>query len=145
MKTKLMIIALLLLGGCTKQSEPVNDYLVADYFYRLAIVDLDSTVKYSPIVTTKVTLEIASESNDENKNYCKLHPNSPMCKALPVTLEYFMLSKDSNVVTLVWKSAIEDNFDKYVVERCRDAVNYKPIATIKAKGPGVYVYKDVFK
>ena len=144
MKTKAIIaLLILIMCGCSKQNEQVNDYLVADYFYRLAIIDLDSTVKYSPIVTTKV--EIPSESNDGNKSYCKRYPNSPMCKSLPVTLEYFMLSKDSNVVTLVWKSAIEDNFDKYVVERCRDAANYKPIATIKAKGPGVYVYKDVFK
>ena len=145
------IVTTLLLATCNKNDIQVNDGLIANYYYRLALIDLDSTVNYSEIVTTKMgitKLEIPGDANEDgkvSKSYCRTHPNDPRCKALPVVLEYFMLSNNNNVVTLSWKSATEDNFDRYVVERCRDAINYKPIATIKGAGPGTYVYKDIFK
>lgn len=149
-----LVIAALAITSCEKTST-VN--VKQDYFYRLALVDLDLTTKYSEVLTTRIIyqLDIPSGANDggddddkdddDNKNFCKNNPNHPKCKPLPVLLEYFKLYNGGNYVVLSWKSVTEDNFKEYVIERSVDAINYKPIAFTKPKGASAYEYTDILK
>lgn len=156
-----LLIAACLFSSCTKEEVITEDFVVATLFYRLEMVDLDSTKVYSNIVATKtpITLtqskiqgiEIPTSDNDDEdddddetpKNHCKKYPNSLKCKTLPVLLEYFKLHKiGSGYVTLKWKSLDETNFKVYNIQRSRDAKTYKNIAEIKPKGSSEYTYTD---
>lgn len=55
--------------------------------------------------------------------------------ALPVELTYFKVQTiDNQRVNVKWETATEINSSHFIVERSRDAVNYKAIATIEAAG-----------
>jgi hypothetical protein len=139
----------------------VEDYIVANLFYRLEMVDIDSTTKYSNIVITRTPmtltqsriqgLEIPTSDGDDDddddyepKNFCDKYPKSIKCRALPVLLEYFKIDKiGSNNVTLKWKSLDETNFKVYNIQRSRDAKTYKKIGEIKPMGAMTeYTYVD---
>lgn len=158
-----LIILLLILSclffSCTKEQVPTEDFIVVTLFYRLEMVDIDSTLAYSNIVTTKTPapftqsrvqgVEIPTGDNDDDeydddpKYFCKRYPNSIKCKALPVLLNYFKIDRaGSGYVTLKWKSLNETNFKVYNVQRSRDARTYKNIAEVKAKGSSEYTYTD---
>jgi hypothetical protein len=152
----------MLFTSCKKQEVITEDFIIATVYYRLAMIDKDSSVKYSNIVATKTKqvsiLDITSESNSESDDdddeddddedkastkYCKKNPNSIRCKTLPVILEYFRLDYvGERFIRLKWKSTDETNFSRYSLERSRDAKTFKPIADIKAKGPSEYTYTD---
>ena len=155
-----LLIASCLFVSCTKEETIVEDYIVATLYYRLEMVDLDSTIAYSNIVATKTPItftqskiqgiELPTSDNDDDdddddkKNFCEKHPNSIKCRTLPVLLEYFKIDKaGSNYVTLKWKSANESNFKVYNVQRSRDAKIYKNIGQVKPKGIiSEYIYID---
>jgi len=150
-----------LFSSCTKEEVIAEDYIVANIFYRLEMVDIDSTTKYSNIVITRTPmtltqsriqgLEIPTSDGDDDgdddyepKNFCEKYPKSIKCRALPVLLEYFKIDKiGSNYVTLKWKSLDETNFKVYNVQRSRDAKTYKNIGQIKPTGSmSEYTYID---
>jgi hypothetical protein len=55
--------------------------------------------------------------------------------ALPVELTYFQTqATDNQKVNIKWETATEINSSYFVLERSRDAVNYKAIANIEAAG-----------
>jgi Secretion system C-terminal sorting domain len=55
--------------------------------------------------------------------------------ALPVELTYFQTqATDNQKVSIKWETATEINSSYFVLERSRDAVNYKAIANIEAAG-----------
>ena len=160
---KVIIISLLamscLFSSCTKNEVIPEDFIVATIYYRLEMVDQDSTKVYSNIVATKTPItftqsriqgiELPTGDNDEDdddddkKNFCMRYPNSIKCRTLPVLLEYFKLDKiGSGYVTLKWKSLDETNFKVYNVQRSRDAKIYKNIAEINPKGSSEYTYTD---
>jgi len=152
---KTLISALILLSclfvSCKKDEVVTEDFIIATLYYRLEMVDLDSSIKYSEIVATKATVQEMTQSknmgieisNDDNEshNYCKKNPKSIKCKPLPVLLDYFKLDYvGSNYVRLKWKSMSEDNFKVYNIQRSRDGKNYTNIAEVKPKGPSEYTY-----
>lgn len=154
-----LLIASSLFMSCKKESVIAEDFLVATLYYRLEMVDLDSTTAYSSIAATKTPIttltqskikgiEIPTDDNDDDdepsKNHCKKYPNSIRCKPLPVLLEYFKIDRvGSNYVTLKWKSVLEDNFKAYNIQRSRDGKTFVNIAQIKPKGPiSEYIYTD---
>lgn len=153
-----VLIASSLFMSCKKESITTEDYLVATLYYRLEMVDLDSTTAYSSIAVTKTPtttltqskikgIEIPTDDNDDDgpsKNHCKKYPNSIKCKPLPVLLEYFKIDRvGSNYVTLKWKSVLEDNFKAYNIQRSRDGKTFVNLAQIKPKGSiSEYVYTD---
>lgn len=154
-----VLIASSLFMSCKKESVITEDFLVATLYYRLEMVDLDSTTAYSSIAATKTPtviltqskikgIEIPTDDNDDDdetsKNHCKKYPNSIRCKPLPVLLEYFKIDRvGSNYVTLKWKSVLEDNFKAYNIQRSRDGKTFINIAQIKPKGSiSEYIYTD---
>lgn len=55
--------------------------------------------------------------------------------ALPVELTYFQTEvSDNQIINIRWETATEINSSHFVLERSRDAVNYKSIATVEAAG-----------
>ncbi len=55
--------------------------------------------------------------------------------ALPVELTYFQTqATDNQKVSIKWETAMEINSSYFILERSRDAVNYKSIANIEAAG-----------
>lgn len=55
--------------------------------------------------------------------------------ALPITLLYFKVDKiDQEGVTLTWATAMEENFDKFAIERSVDGTNYETVAEVKGAG-----------
>lgn len=153
--TSFLLILLCLFISCTKDEVITEDYIVATLYYRLEVVDLDSTVTYSSIVATKTPITFTQsrmldddggneyDDDDNPKNFCTRYPNSIKCRALPVTLEYFKIDKvGSGFVSLKWKSLNESNFKVYSIQRSRDARTYKNIAEVKPKGSSEYIYTD---
>jgi len=127
----------------------VEDYLVATLYYRLEMVDVDSTISYSNIVATKTPMtftqsKMSDDDDDDYKYFCVKYPNSIKCKALPVLLEYFKIDKTgSGFVSLKWRSLDETNFKAYNVQRSRDARTYKNIGTVSPIGPmREYIFTD---
>lgn len=147
-----LIIVSCLFMSCTKEEVIPEDYLVATLYYRLAMIDIDSSVKYSNVVATKIEVSnivlgangtLDTDPTEESANFCKKNPDHMKCKPLPVILDYFILDFVSdNFVRLKWKSVDESNFSRYSIERSRDAKTFKAIADIKAKGPSEYTYTD---
>lgn len=155
MKTTIVTLIscfVMLFTSCKKQEVVTEDFIVATVYYRLAMIDKDSSVKYSNVVATKTEVSsIASGANgaldtdptEESANFCKKNPDHMKCKPLPAILEYFRLDYvGDRFVRLKWKSVDETNFSRYSVERSRDAKTFKVIADIKAKGPSEYTYTD---
>lgn len=58
--------------------------------------------------------------------------------ALPVELTFFQTEvSDNQKVNIRWETATEINSSHFIVERSRDAVNYKSIAQIEAAGSSI--------
>jgi hypothetical protein len=54
---------------------------------------------------------------------------------LPITLVSFKISTtDSNSVELIWATASERNFDKFVIEKSRDGLTFQSIGEVKGIG-----------
>lgn len=58
------------------------------------------------------------------------------------TLEFLKASSDGNVITIEWKSLIEDGIQAYEIERATDKTPFNKITTIQPKGNGFY-YKYI--
>lgn len=57
-------------------------------------------------------------------------------------LEFLKASSDGNVITIEWKSLIEDGIQYYEIERASDNTPFNKITTVQTKGNGSY-YKYV--
>jgi Secretion system C-terminal sorting domain len=63
--------------------------------------------------------------------------------ALPIILSAFNSYCRDNGANLIWKTEYELNSEKFVIEKSKDAVNWKAIGTIDAKGnPADYNFTD---
>jgi len=66
---------------------------------------------------------------------------------LPVELAYFKAVANQGIVELNWATASEENFDYFVIERSKDAINYEPVAQVKGAGWSqtlkTYTYEDI--
>jgi hypothetical protein len=63
------------------------------------------------------------------------NPKNSTTPPLPVELTYFQTQATENQkVSIKWETATEINSSNFVLERSRDAVNYKTIANIEAAG-----------
>jgi endonuclease I len=61
---------------------------------------------------------------------------------IPVTLLDFSATKNNKSVLLVWHTAQETNFKKYVVERSIDGRNFFSLGEIMGRNLGVYDFTD---
>lgn len=61
---------------------------------------------------------------------------------LPVTLDYFKATKQSNSALLTWKTLSENNSQKFVLERGVSPDKFTVIKTIPSVGAGIYNYTD---
>jgi leucyl aminopeptidase len=65
---------------------------------------------------------------------------------LPLKLSSFNLGSSGNAVVLNWKTATEENTERFSIKRSNDGVNYTEIATIPAAGNSisekVYTFSD---
>jgi hypothetical protein len=98
-----------------------------------------SPVVPSPNVnnTQSITRINNGQDTDNNLNdFAVTAPKPDFCKGvLPVELTYFQTqATDNQKVIIKWETAMEINSSYFVLERSRDAVNYKSIANIEAAG-----------
>jgi hypothetical protein len=63
-------------------------------------------------------------------NWVQGLPNSP----LPVELLFFKSEVNNGSVELKWSTAIEINFDRFIVERSIDGINFHEVASVKGAG-----------
>jgi hypothetical protein len=87
--------------------------------------------------TQSITRINNGQDTDNNLNdFSVTAPKPDFCKGvLPVELTYFQTqATDNQKVSVKWETATEINSSYFVLERSRDAVNYKAIANIEAAG-----------
>ncbi len=74
------------------------------------------------------------DTGNNSVDFVRTTPN-PLNGPLPVELTYFQTQPvDNQKVNIKWETATEINSSYFIVERSRDAVNYKTIANIEAAG-----------
>jgi Lamin Tail Domain/Secretion system C-terminal sorting domain len=92
----------------------------------------------SPSNTNSITRKNNGQDTGNNLNDFTTTPPNPKnsgTSPLPVELTYFQTqTTDSQKVSVKWETAMEINSSYFVLERSRDAVNYKAIANIEAAG-----------
>jgi hypothetical protein len=87
--------------------------------------------------TQSITRINNGQDTDNNLNdFAVTAPKPDFCKGvLPVELTYFQTqATDNQKVNIKWETAMEINSNYFILERSRDAVNYKTIANIEAAG-----------
>jgi hypothetical protein len=95
-------------------------------------------------ITTNKGNKASMQTNDPDfYNWVANLSGSP----LPITLLSFKVSSiGNNNVALVWATASEKNFDKFILERSSDGVNFFSIAEVKGAGNSTetlhYTYTD---
>jgi len=57
---------------------------------------------------------------------------------LPIKLLYFNGKLENEIVTLKWATAMEENFDKFIVERSSTGLDFKPIGEVEGLGRNIY-------
>jgi hypothetical protein len=97
-------------------------------------------------------LQVAPDSRDIVKNYLQkdgvndfsLWTIGSPSAALPILLSSFNVSCNNNGAQLIWTTAWEQNNDKFIVEKSKDAVQWEEIAVISARNmPSDYKFSDV--
>lgn len=146
------IAASVLFLSCKKESVPSNEVSLSTVFYRLKNQSYDSISSISSVVVVR-GVSLLSESNptsspnenghydgdgcDEGKpEFCSKHPWHKKCNTgtLPLTLVYFTAARENNHVVILWKTSLEDNIARFIVERSLDGATFKPIAYVTPKG-----------
>ncbi len=77
------------------------------------------------------------DTNNNSVDFTRTPPNpkNSATPPLPVELTYFQTqATDNQKVNIKWETATEINSSNFVLERSRDAINYKAIANIEAAG-----------
>lgn len=154
MKYLLLILGLSFMVGCKKEVV-TTEKVQKEFFYRLVTKDLDGTVTYSNVATTKVEFEIVTtygsgiesgtQTNDDpEEGEDDPDEEDPLGTPLPLLLEYFKVSTKGHTVMATWKTTFEDDVVCFYLERSDDGVKYTKVKTITPKGPGEYFVEDVF-
>ncbi|HEY8893828.1 MAG TPA: T9SS type A sorting domain-containing protein [Niastella sp.] len=97
-----------------------------------AVVDFGNTILTA--VTIRYTNPSAAQNDPDDQSIGIGNISFQRAVALPLTLTSFNGLLNNNTVQLNWKSAQEENLDKYIVEKSGDAVNWQIMTTIKAAG-----------
>ena len=91
----------------------------------------------SPAITNAQSITRKNTGQDTNNNsvdFAKTTPN-PINGPLPVQVTYFQTEvTDNQRVNVRWETAQEINSNVFILERSRNAVDYKTIAKIEAAG-----------
>jgi len=58
--------------------------------------------------------------------------------ALPITLLYFNASIDALAVELTWATSMQENFDKFVLERSTNGKTFEALTEIQGEGKNLY-------
>ena len=58
--------------------------------------------------------------------------------ALPIKLSYFKVKLKHNIVELKWATTMEENFQKFVVQRSADGISFENIGELPGKGFNIY-------
>lgn len=97
-------------------------------------------------------LQVAPDSRDIVKNYLQkdgvndfsLWTIGSPSAALPILLSSFNVSCNNSGAQVIWTTAWEQNNDKFIVEKSKDAVQWDEIAVISARNmPSDYKFSDV--
>jgi len=153
MKYLLLILGLSFMVGCKKEVM-TTEKVQKEFFYRLVTKDLDGTVTYSNIATTKVEFEIvttydsgiesSTQTNDEPEEGEDEPEDNPLGTPLPLLLEYFKVSTKGHTVMAAWKTTFEDDVVCFYLERYDNGIKKKKGNTITPKGPSEYLVENVF-
>jgi hypothetical protein len=57
---------------------------------------------------------------------------------LPITLLYFEATANTGAVSLKWATIMEENFDKFIIQRSQTGVEFRNIGEVKGVGRNVY-------
>lgn len=85
--------------------------------------------------------------NPNTAGFCAKHPWHKKCIVLlPIKLEYITVRSDGNKVTVLWKVSLEDNVDRYVIERSVDGIDFVEVGSVKPTGVNTnYSFTDLVK
>lgn len=169
-KTMLFLLAGLAFMGCSKQQVKEEKTSVA-YFYRLGVEDLDGNTSVTQIVSVRMLKTISGEilsdgnpgtgnggngqgqdnhyegdgCNDNTPRFCEKHPWHKKCNIdiLPLKLDYFGVQVVNNQAVVSWRPLIEENIDRYLIQRSEDGRSFKNIGIVEPKGAlTIYKYID---
>lgn len=93
-----------------------------------------------------VTRNPAAEAADNWDNLQTIYPNvydfiqcggGSSC-SLPVKLSYFNATLKNGAVELMWATIMEEDFQKFVIQRSQDGMNYEDIGEVAGKGFNIY-------
>ena len=82
--------------------------------------------------TTYYFREWGSTAN--NLDVGQTYPSLKTAAVLPINITAFNVTKDGNKVKLEWKTASEQNNERFEIESSVDGIKWKTIATIKGSG-----------
>lgn len=82
--------------------------------------------------TTYYFREWGSTAN--NLDVGQTYPSLKTAAVLPINITAFNVTKDGNKVKLEWKTASEQNNERFEIESSADGIKWKTIATIKGSG-----------
>ena len=57
---------------------------------------------------------------------------------LPIRLLFFNAKLENEIVVLRWGTTMEENFDKFIVERSSTGLNFQPIGEVQGAGRNIY-------
>jgi hypothetical protein len=83
--------------------------------------------------TNLTTLIVGGNSDNSNAGAAWIFTNSNNT-TLPITLNHFSVTKQSNTALLEWASATEINAKHYQIETSFDGTNFAAVAIVNAKG-----------
>lgn len=95
-------------------------------------VDFGSTMLTS--ITVRLQATSASQTDPDEQAIGIGNISFQRAVVLPITLKSFNGAVNNNSVNLNWESALEQNLDKYIVEKSTDGVNWQTLTTVKATG-----------
>ena len=58
--------------------------------------------------------------------------------ALPIKLSYFNCLPDQNGVAMQWATSMQENFDKFIIQRSTDGIHFDSIGFVKGEGYNIY-------
>lgn len=151
-KISLLLISFALLLSCKKELKQTQQEV--NYLYRLAIIDIDSSmtqtsVRVATVLSDQITSQVSNQtvaeevvSSISDDDDCARRPNHPKCKSLPITMEYFEAYVQNNTPIVEWKTSLEDNVARFEVQRSTDGLNFKTVKIVLPKGPSIYTVQD---
>ncbi|THU41715.1 T9SS type A sorting domain-containing protein [Niastella caeni] len=94
------------------------------------IVNFGSTILTA--ITIRYRNNTASQNNPEEQSIAIGNISFERASTLPLTLTSFNGVVNNNAVQLNWTSALEENLEKYIVEKSTNATHWQTLSTVKA-------------